>query len=29
MYNEIIYIDKVGLEDITTFQVEFETINGY
>ena len=30
MENEIIYIDKVGLEDIITFHdAEFEIIDGY
>ena len=30
MENEIIYVDKVGLEDLITFhQAEFEIIDGY
>ena len=30
MDNEIIYIDKVGLEDLITFhEAEFEIIDGY
>ena len=30
MENDIIYIDKVGLEDLITFhEAEFEIIDGY